>query len=159
MVPFAGIWRLDLEKTLAAQKEAGATDEQISLLRQLYAQNTALGKMHPDLTFTGNEAVGSGGPSAEYRFFSMHQHGSKTCGKAWHHEDRFDPGDMSKCRVRLEIIDGNLHLQVNMDEGLPDLNDPDLVSEPPVEGNLAQCDAETLSENQPRVWFTYVFSR
>ena len=66
--------------------------------------------MHNDMKISGNcAAVRSGVPSAEYRLFATHEHGGKVCGKAWHHEDRFDPGDMSKCYVRLSIIDNRMH--------------------------------------------------
>lgn len=159
MTPFAGKWSFELDKTLDSQKAAGATDEQIAQTRKLYAENPAIGKLHPDLTFDGNVAVGTGLPSSEYRFFAMHKHGTKICGKAWHHEDRFDPGDMSKCHVRLEIVDGQLYMEVNMQEDLPDLDDPDLRSEPPVEGDLAKCDVETQAGKKPGDWMAYVFSR
>lgn len=159
MAPFAGAWTFEFEKTLAAQMAAGVTDEQIDQIRKLYASNPALGKMHPDITFDGNVAVGAGILSSEYRFFGMHKHDSKTCGKAWHHEDRHDPGDMSKCYVRLEVIDGLLHLQVHMQEGLPELDDPDLATEPPVEGDPLKCDVDTIAGNKPGDWAVYVFSR
>ena len=114
--------------------------------------------MHPDLTIKGNVAVGAGLLSSEYRFFGMHTHDSKVCGKAWHHESRFDPGDMSKCYVRLSIAGGDLQLEVNMLDGLPSLNDPDLglESAPPVEGDLSKCDAENQKSAN---WATYVFTR
>jgi hypothetical protein len=155
---FAGQWAFEFEKTLAAQKAAGATKEQIARVRKLYAENPALGKMHPDLTVNGDVAVGAGTPSFEYRFFAMHNHDSKVCGKAWHHEDRFDPGDMSKCYVRLSIVGGELHLEVNMPVlyALPAVSDPDLTLTPAVEGDLSKCDA---SKQKAGDWVTYVFSR
>jgi hypothetical protein len=160
MTPFAGRWAFEAEKTLNAQKAAGASDEQIAEDRKVYAANPELvGQICPDLTFDGNVAVGAGLVSSEYRFFDMHKHGTKICGKAWHHEDRFDPGDMSKCYVRLEIVDGCLHMDVNMTEGLPDLNDPDLASEPPVEGDAAKCAVGSQAAKKPGDWVTYVFSR
>ena len=115
--------------------------------------------MHPDLTIKGNVAVGNGLLSSEYRFFAMHKHDSTVCGKAWHHEDRNDPGDMSKCYVRLRIVGGDLHLEVNMLEGLPDLKDPDLLSNPPVEVDPSKCDAGSAAARKPGDWATYVFSR
>jgi hypothetical protein len=159
MTPFAGKWSFEFDKTLDAEKAAGASDEEIAQTRKMYAANPALGKMHPDLTFDGNVAVGAGTVTSEYRFFGMHKHGAKICGKAWFHEDRFDPGDMSKCYVRLEIVDGRLHMEVNMKEDMPDENDPDLASEPPVEGDAAKCDVETQAGKKPDDWMTYVFSR
>ena len=87
LAPFAGHWLFEFEKTLAAQKADGVSDEQIAQLRKLFSDNLQLGKMHPDLTIKGNVAVGTGMINSEYRFFSMHEHDSKVCGKAWHHED------------------------------------------------------------------------
>lgn len=159
MTPCAGTWTFDLDKTLDAQKAAGVTDERIAQLRKLFADNQSLGKMHPDLTFDGNVAVGAGLLSSEYRFFGMHTHGSKICGKAWHHEDRHDPGDMSKCYVRLEIIEGALRMEVNMQDGLPDLNDSDLQSDLAVEGDLAKCEVDSKAGSKPGGWATYVFTR
>jgi hypothetical protein len=90
----------------------------------------------------------------------MHEHGNKVCGKAWHHEDRFDPGDMSKCYVRLMIKDDYLYMEVRMKDGLPDLNDPDLGSSPPTEsGSATKCDAVNPVGPDWGDWTTYVFSR
>jgi hypothetical protein len=115
LAPLAGHWDFDFERTLDAQKAGGATEEQINSLRKLYADNPQLLKMHPDMTITGNEAICSGTPTAEYRFFVMHEHDGKLCGKAWHHEDRFDPGDMSKCYVRLKLEGDRLVFELSMD--------------------------------------------
>jgi hypothetical protein len=41
-------------------------------------------------------------------------------------------------------------------DGLPDLNDPDFLSTPEVEGDLSKCDA---GKQSPADWATYVFSR
>ncbi len=152
----SGQWVFEFDKTLAVLKAAGTTDQQIAQLRKLYADNPILGKMHPDLTIKGNVAVGAGTPSSEYRFFAMHKHDVKVCGRAWHREDRFDPGDMSKCYVRLSIVEGDLHFEVNMLDGLPDVDDPDLHSIPAVEGDLQRCNA---SKQKADDWATYVFSR
>jgi hypothetical protein len=141
LAPFAGKWTFDFEKTLAIQKAAGMTDEQIEQARQIFADSPDLGKMHPDLKIHGNVAVGAGTPTMEYRFFSMHDHSGKVCGKAWHHEDRDDPGDMSKCYVRLSIVNGELHMDVNMLDDL-DLDDPDLQSLPGGEGDASKCDVD-----------------
>ncbi|MCA8986137.1 MAG: hypothetical protein KDA78_00755 [Planctomycetaceae bacterium] len=159
MVPFAGTWTLEFEKTLEAQKAAGVSEEQIEQTRKFFADHPQFGKMHPDLTFEGNVAVGEGVISSEYRFFSMHTHDSQTCGKAWHLEDRFDPGDMSKCFVRLEVIEGLLYMEVYMQEGLPDLDDPDLLTEPSVEGDPLKCEYEAKAGNHPEERQVLVFSR
>lgn len=156
LAPFAGDWKFEFEKTLVAYRAAGVTDEQIATIRKLYADNPKMTKLHSDLTMKGNVAVGLGVPSCEYRFFAMHSHDSKVCGKAWHHEDRFDPGDMSKCYVRLSIEEGELHLEVHMLDGLPDDNDPDFGSTLSVEGDMSKCDMPT---QKPGDWATLVFSR
>lgn len=160
LAPFAGDWTFDFEKTLEAQKAAGVSDENIERLRKLYTDNPQFGKMHPDMTINGNEAVCSGVPAAEYRFFAMHEHGGKTCGKAWHHEDRFDPGDMSKCYVRLKIDDNLLRFEMKMKDGLPDLSDPDLRSSPPVDLDSPQnCDADAPSGAGWSDWSAFIFNR
>lgn len=163
--PFAGQWRFDFEKTLNAQKAAGATEENLNKIRKLYNDNPELGKMHSDLVIIGNIAVGkevdgSDMPPCEYDFFSVHKHGDKTCGKAWHHEDRYDPGDMSKCYVRLKIKDNDLYFEVKMQEGLPDQSDPDFGSMPAIDlDSDAQCDAEQPKSKNWSDWSVYVFTR
>jgi hypothetical protein len=160
LAAFAGEWTFDFERTLAAQRAAGVSDENIERLRKLNAENPQFGRMHPDMTIKGNEAVCSGMPAGEYRFFAVHEHDGKVCGKAWHHEDRFDPGDMSKCYVRLQIVEGRLHFAVKMKEGLPDLNDPDLRSSPPVDlDSSANCDADNPPGADWSDWSTAVFTR
>jgi hypothetical protein len=159
LAPLAGRWVFDFEKTLEAQKAGGATDEQIANLRKLYADNPQLRKMHADMTLTGNEAVCSGRPAGEYRFFAMHEHAGKVCGKAWHHEDRFDPGDMSKCYVRLQLDGDRLIFDLKMQE-VPDLDDPDLRATPPAEaGSAAACDADHPAGSDWSEWTTFVFVR
>jgi hypothetical protein len=157
--PFEGEWTIDFEKSIAVQKTEGLTDEAEQMMRKFYQEHPEFGGMHSDITISGNVAVGAGLPSMEYRFFSMHEHDGKVCGKAWHHEDRYDPGDMSKCYVRLSIVDGDLHLEVKMKDGLPDLTDPDFGTTSVEGGSAATCD----SEHPPGVdwsdWTTYVFTR
>jgi hypothetical protein len=158
--PFAGDWVFDFEQTLAAQKSAGASDQELEMLRKQHAQNPRVFDTHHDVTISGNEAVGSGVPSAEYRFFGMHKHGGKICGKAWHHEDRYDPGDMSKCYVRLWIADDRLHLEVRMGGEGPELDDPELRSSPAIEIDSAdRCDADKPAHGQWSPWTHYVFTR
>jgi hypothetical protein len=159
LAPLAGHWIFDFEKTLAAQKAGGATDEQIDNLRKLYGDSPQLRKMHPDMTISGNEAVCSGTPAGEYRFIALHEHSGKMCGKAWHHEDRSDPGDMSKCYVRLKVEDDCLSFELRMQE-VPDLDDPDLRSTPPAEADpAAACDADHPAGTDWSEWTTFVFVR
>jgi hypothetical protein len=158
--PFAGDWKFAGEKTLGALKAAGASDKEIELFRTVYVENPILGRNHLDMTITGNVAVGHGQLSYEYRFFEMHQHGDKVCGKAWHHEDRFDYGDMSKCYARLQIKGDYLYLEVRMRERLPDSSDPDLYSFAVPEGGSADtCEADNPTDGNWTGWMTYVFSR
>ncbi len=158
--PFAGEWVIDFEKSLDAQKAAGASEEDIERLRKFYAENPQFGKMHPDMNITGDIAICAGTPNSEYRFFAMHQHGNKICGKAWHHEDRFDPGDMSKCYIRLMLKGDLLYLDLKMKDGLPDMNDPDFKDSLPIEsGSAKECDAENPAETDWGEWMRFVFSR
>jgi hypothetical protein len=124
--------------------------------------------MHPDITISGDVVLCAGLFNSEYRLFGMHPHGEKVCGKAWHHEDRFDPGDMSKCYVRLQLVEGALHMEVRMLDGNPDDNDPDLQATLPVEGGSADaCDADNPAPvqdvgnrmNEWSEWTTYVFTK
>jgi hypothetical protein len=158
LAPLAGRWDFDVEKTRDAQKAERATQEQ-DKLQKILAGNPPLRMMHPDMTITGNEAVCTGMPAAEYRFFAMHEHDGKLCGKAWHHEDRYDPGDMSKCYVRLKLDDDRLVFELKMQEVM-DLNDPDLRTLPPPDADSsAGCDAAHPSGKDWSEWTTYVFRR
>ena len=90
----------------------------------------------------------------------MHQHNGKICGKAWHHEDRFDPGDMSKCFVRLSIIDNRLQFEIKMLEDSLDPADPDLNPSPPIDlESAAKCDAEKPVPGDSSRWSTFIFTR
>jgi hypothetical protein len=156
LTPYAGNWVLEIEKTVAAQKAAGAKDEEIAAIRKEFTEISRIYNTKFDARIDGNQAVGIGLPRSEYRMFAMHHHGSKLCGKAWHHEDRYDPGDMSKCNVRLSIQSGDLYLEVNMHEEDVSEADPDFLAEPPVEGDSARCDAD---KQNPKHWNIYVLSR
>lgn len=159
LAPFAGNWVLDVDKTLEVQKADGASEEQLATLRQIFARGAQVGGMFSEMTITGNEAVAKDG--SEYRFFAMHEHDGKICGKAWHHEDRYDPGDMSECYARLKLDGNALHLEVKMKDGLPDLDDPDLLSSPlSAEGGSAEtCDADAQAGTDWGGWWLSVFAR
>lgn len=158
LTTFAGEWKFDFERTLQARIAAGRPAEEIALLRELQAKLPQLG-MHSDLTITGDTAVGEEPLVCEYRFFAMHPHDETVCGKAWHHEDRSDPGDMSKCYVRLQNREGFLYLSVKTNENGPQAGDPDLAG--PVEsGSASECDAENPpDEGWSSDWEIYVFSQ
>ena len=167
LAPFAGTWVFDFDKTVDAQQEAGTTKDEIDRLRKMHAQDPRSGRLHADLVINGNQAVGSGIPSEAYDFFAVHQHGSKVCGKAWHHEDRYDPGDVTKCYFRMAMVEDRLQLEVRMSGRSSDLGDPDLAalvaqnpSSPPVDiDTSAKCDAEKPASGQWTPWLIYVFTR
>jgi len=162
LAPFAGDWEIDFEKTLEVGKAAGMSDEHIQRTREMRAASPGFASvMFPDLSFTGNIAVGDTSTllEPEYRFFAMHEHDGKVCGKAWHHEDRFDPGDMSKRRVRLSIEDGLLYLEVKMWNPTVELDDPDFAKmSPPDGGSVEDCVADDLGSDWTE-WMTYVYTR
>jgi hypothetical protein len=159
LAPFAGRWTCDFEKTIEALKAGGATDEKVESLRKFYRENPELGNIHPDIELTGDVAVSSGIPSLEYRFFALHKHDGAVCGKAWHHEDRFDPGDMSKCYVRLRLKENCLHLDIRMHLGEVNLNDPDLAPQPAESGSAAECNADHPPGDEWDEWMPIVFTR
>jgi hypothetical protein len=153
LAPFAGRWIFDFDKTHSSVGNAGTADEAITL-----------GDLHPDINITGDvvlyaDDMFDGQISSEYRLFAMHQHGDKVCGKARFHEDRFDPGDMSKCYVRLTLNDDTLQMEIRMQDGWPADNDPDLSDSLAVEsGSIEECDANNPGTDWSD-WMTYVFTR
>ena len=162
LVPLAGEWTCDAERTLAARKEAGVSALELDALRTAIANSATPVRLHEDLHLAGDVAVGqsaAGRPDSEYHFFLLHRHGETVCGKAWHHEDREDPGDMSKCHVRLTKIGDELHFQIRMQEGLPDSTDPDLVRMPPTLDDPARCDVGSPAGADWSPWEFFVFRR
>jgi hypothetical protein len=155
MKQFGGDWRFDLERSLAEWKAQGVPLEEIDDVRDL-AKRMAI---HPDMTIDGGKATLRGRPQGEYHFFALHPHGNWACGKAWHHEDRHDPGDMSKCLARLEIReDGLLYLSLRHHDDPADENDPDVRTMPPLAGSATTCTADAQSDPPWSVWHTYVFA-
>lgn len=159
LAPFAGKWECDEQRSVAAAKAAGLTEQDLAgyqVVKKLYG-----GKIHPDLEIAGNTIRYQGFAASEYWLFGLHQHDDYVCGKAWHHEDRFDPGDMSKCYVRVKLQDGLLFLDIKRKDGLPDDDDPDLVADPAVEsGSAKQCDAGKPHDSDwDANWETLVFKR
>ncbi len=160
LAPFAGEWAFDFEKTLDARKAAGVTDDEITRTRKRYADHPGSPPIHEDISINGHVALSAGFPTREYRFFAVHQHGEKVCGKAWDHENRNDPGDMVKCYVRLMLKDDCLHLNLRWAEGFGDPDDQDLRRSPPVEhGSPDDCDADSPPGEDWQPWETYVFVR
>lgn len=143
--PFQGQWVFNPERTAAARKARGEP-------------SIGGGARAPGFVIQGHVATGEGAPSEEYRFFALHEHDGVVCGKAWHHEDRHDPGDMSKCHVKLCRAGDEFHLTVFMHEGLPDLDDPDLNAAPVVAAGPAGCNPPP-DDPAAGAWVTYVFVR
>ena len=151
--PFEGAWRVDLEKTIALWKERGVPSETITQARTAAA---ITGALHEDMKIKRNVAVLAGSPQGEYYFFAVHSHGQQVCAKAWHHEDRTDPGDMSKCYVRLELKGADLHFTQRLEEDAANPNDPDAATQPPtMPANACTADADPEPAWTP--WTTYVF--
>jgi hypothetical protein len=129
-------------------------------INQTRASNQKYGELHADITFFGHVVTCAGPLGSEYRLFALHSHEGKVCGKAWHHEDPSDYGDMSKCYVKLNLVKDGLHFRVRMQDGLPAVNDPDLTGAPPITAKSAQgCDADQPAGADWLEWTTYVFVR
>jgi hypothetical protein len=156
MQPFQGAWKFDLQKTLAQWKADGVPAKEIAGAKRM-AQGFPL---HQDMTIQGDAAVLSAagrGAEGEYAFFALHPHNAWTCGKAWHHEDRHDPGDMSKCYARLRLQDTDLHLALRIDANPPNPGDPDIANQPPAAGSSTTCGADAATDPPWSAWRTYVF--
>ena len=159
LAPFAGHWKCEVGKTLEAFRGNGSSEQEIKYYRSLL-QNDPERELHPDLQIEGDLALYTDIVPSEYRFYSMHKHDPWVCGKAWHHEDRYDPGDMTKCYVRLKMEDDLLYLDVRMKDGWPEPDDPELTSAMPVEGGSPQsCQADNPPGEDWNEWTTFVFSR
>jgi hypothetical protein len=158
--PFAGKWKFDFDRTLAAMSAAGTLPATIEQIRAFHQQHPELGPPHGDLSLTGNVAVVSNSVrqvEGEYRFFALHQHPENVCGKAWHHEDRHDPGDMSKCYVKLQLVEEKvLKLTVWMPEESTDVNDPDLINQPLEAGSVENCHWPTDEETGESMVYVFV---
>jgi hypothetical protein len=156
MQPFQGPWRFSLAKTLAQWQADGVPAAEIAQAKSLPASFP----LHPDLSITGDTAVLSPLPlPGEYKFFALHAHNAWVCGKAWHHEDRNDPGDMDKQLTRLRLDGPNLHLALRSHEAAADPNDPDVTTMPTLAGSAATCTADTVTDPPWSPWRTYVFER
>jgi hypothetical protein len=180
--PFQGQWHFDFDRTMATWERQSVSPETIAHTRSFRAKMQSMevppevekalksqgidvqtwressANLVQDLNLTGHVATGSGFPSEEHRFFALHEHDGVVCGKAWHHEDRFDPGDMSKCHIKLRLQDGQLHLDVKMYEDV-DISDPDLIGSPPIVMDAKDCDAPDAMSPDRNGWSTYVFVR
>lgn len=154
MDPFQGTWHVDQQKTLAWWENHGVPTTQIAQAQQL----TAAMPLHPDLKVQGTTVVLPGVVEGEYAVFALHRHGSVSCGKAWHHEDRHDPGDMSKCYVRFDLSGKELHFSIRADENSADPSDPDIMNLPAT-APAGSCAADSAKDPPWSPWQTYIFTR
>jgi len=152
--PFQGNWKFNLEKTVALWKSKGVSQKEIDEARAL----TSIMPIHPDMALQGDIAILKGTPAeGEYAFFALHAHPQFTCGKAWHHEDRHDPGDMDKYLVRLQRHDAELWLSTRVPEDAADPADPEVASPPPLADSAATCIADSLKDPPWSPWQIYIF--
>ncbi len=175
---FRGEWTINEERTFDVWRRQGKADavEQTKAMRKRLAEvqeresatnraalkltgvEAALRRLHADLSVSGDTFVGHGFLSEEYRLFAIHQHGEIVCAKAWFHEDRHDPGDMSKCWVRLERVGDEFHFHVKSQDDSADIEkDPDLTSMPTlVSAKSCEVAGDKFESTE---WTTYVFVR
>jgi hypothetical protein len=151
---YQGKWKFNPQKTLALWKSQGVSQKELNQAQAL----AAITPLHPDMTLQGDIAVLNGGPAeGEYAFYALHAHPQFLCGKAWHHEDRHDPGDMDKYVVRLQLHDADLWLSARIPEDAADPSDPEVASPPPLAGSAATSTADTLKNPPWSPWQTYIF--
>ncbi len=153
--PFQGNWKLSTPKTLAAWKAANVPAAEITQSQTL----ASTFPLHPDMSIKSDTAILAGKIEGSYQFFALHPHNQWVCGKAWHHEDRHDPGDMDKYLVRLEIRDADLYLSVRIHDDAADPSDPDVTNMPLTAGSAATCTADKNPTPPWSPWRTYVFER
>jgi hypothetical protein len=153
--PFQGGWKFSLSKTMGAWRAAGVSANEIAQAQAM----TALMPVHPDMAIRDDVAVLAGKIEGEYAFYALHPHSQFVCGKAWHHEDRHDPGDMDKYLVRLEIRDGDLWMSVRVHDDAADPSDPEVVTRPLLAGSAVGCVADGLKDPPWSAWRVYVFER
>jgi len=152
--PYQGKWNFNLQKTLALWKSQGVSQKELNEAQA----RTAITPLHPDMTLQGDIAILNGGAAeGEYAFYALHAHPQFACGKAWHHEDRHDPGDMDKYVVRLQRHDADLWLSARVPEDAADPSDPEVASPPPLAGSATTCTADTLKDPPWSPWRTYIF--
>jgi hypothetical protein len=153
--PFQGEWQFSQPKTLARWRATGMPANNIKQVEKL----AEVIPIHPGMVVKDNIAVLLGVVEGEYYFFALHPHGRWVCGKAWHHEDRHDPGDMSKCLVRLELRNSDLWLSLRDNEDWTDVSDPDIVDRPLTAGSAESCEADAAATPPCGPWQTFIFER
>jgi len=167
--PFQGQWNCDRAGTFALWKSQGksdrvkSTEESDKRLDEEFAKNhdptlavLRRDSPHCDITIKGNIIFGRGALAEEYDLFGLHAHGSVVCGKAWFHEDRNDPGDMSKVWIRLELVGDELRIHIKGGD-FPDQENADLLERPTLV-DASKC--ETANEKvDSQLWNSYVFRR
>jgi hypothetical protein len=167
--PFQGHWNFDRAATFALWKAQGkgdrieATERYEKRLGAEFAKNhdpvlAELRRESPygDIEINGNIIFGRARMAEEHDLFALHTHESVVCGKAWFHEDRYDPGDMSKVWIRLELVDDELRLHIKGGE-FPDDDEKDLLDRPTLV-DASKC--ETANDKvESAAWSSFVFKR
>jgi hypothetical protein len=157
LAPFKGKWNYNDTKTMAYWKATNIPANEIAQVQKM----KQLAPAHPNMTLGGDLAIlhGPGPMEGQYQFYALHPHVQLVCGKAWHHEDRFDPGDMDKYLIRLELRDNDLYLSIRGHEDAADPNDPEVVTMPILSGSSSTCTADAGKDPPWSPWRTYIFDR
>jgi hypothetical protein len=155
LAPFQGEWRFSLPKTIARWQADSVAPAEIAEAQAVAKQMP----LHPDMQIQNDTAILPGVVEGSYQFFALHPHPQWLCGKAWHHEDRHDPGDMDKYFVRLQLRGPDLHLSVRIHDDAADPSDPDVTTMPLTAGSAATCPADPAPTPPWSPWRTYVFER
>jgi hypothetical protein len=155
--PFEGEWKYNDAKTMAYWKATNIPANEIAQVQKM----KSLAAAHPDMTLAGDLAIlhGPGPMEGQYQFYALHAHPQFVCGKAWHHEDRHDPGDMDKYLIRLELRDSDLYLSIRAHQDAADPNDPEVVTMPILAGSATTCTADAEKDPPWSPWRTYIFDR
>jgi hypothetical protein len=157
LAPFKGNWNYNDAKTMAYWKAAKIPAAEIAAVQKM----KQLAAAHPNMALGGDLAIlhGPGPMEGQYQFYALHAHPQFICGKAWHHEDRHDPGDMDKYLVRLELKDTDLYLSIRAHQDAADPSDPEIVTMPVLGGSLSTCTADAEKDPPWSAWRTYIFDR
>jgi hypothetical protein len=167
--PFQGQWDCDRAATFALWKSQGKNDsvksteefekhmdDEFAKSHEPAIRELRRDSPHGDITIKGNIIFGRGALAEEHDLFALHAHGSVVCGKAWFHEDRNDPGDMSKVWIRLELVGDELRIHIKDGES-PEQEDADLLERPTLV-DASKC--ETANDKvESQLWNSYVFRR
>lgn len=159
MNAFAGNWTCDNERTDEERLKAGDSQEEIERDKVIREKYPILSLSAQLLVFADDLAYSPNGLQCEYKFYHMHKHDKTLCGKAWFHEDRNDQGDMSACRVKLALVNDELHFQVRHMQRDIEVNEIVGFSESEFEADPAACDADSPKAGPWGDWMMTVYKR